>query len=56
MICGISGDRLLATDSRSQKWSALKDVKTNLKYPQTGDGTGSVITCVEISVDQVKYS
>lgn len=45
------GDRLLAQDQAQQSWSKPQDVTKNLYYPQ--QGIGSVITALEISVDQV---
>ncbi|XP_031627888.1 uncharacterized protein LOC116343790 [Contarinia nasturtii] len=46
----VSGDRVVASDSQIQQWTAAQNVTQNITYPKTG--VGSIISFVEIVVEQ----
>lgn len=46
-----SGDSLQATDANNATWNTPQNVKSQLRYPK--QGTGAVVTYVEVNVDQV---
>lgn len=50
----LSGDKLIASNSISQQWTAAQNVTQNLTYPRAG--AGAVITYVEVVVDQVSFN
>lgn len=47
----LTGDRLVATASGNNNWNTAQDVSLTLTYPKTG--TGSVVTYIQIPVEQV---
>lgn len=47
----VNGDRLLASVPVVQQWTELQNITQTLNYPK--NGTGGVITYVEVIVDQV---
>lgn len=47
------GDNLVATNTRNEKWSTVRDYALKIEYPSTG--YGAAISFVEISVNQVSH-
>lgn len=50
----VAGDRIIASNSVVQQWTTPQNVSQTLTYPRIG--VGSVITYVEVIVEQVKHS
>lgn len=50
----VAGDRIIASNSVIQQWTTPQNVSQTLTYPRVG--VGSVITYVEVIVEQVKHS
>lgn len=49
-----TGDRLVASSVQNEQWSVVQNITQKLTYPRVG--IGSIITYIEIIIDQVKQS
>jgi hypothetical protein len=46
----LSGDRLLWQGAYNQSWPTLRVVKFLLRYPQSSDSTGGLVSCMVVTV------